>query len=249
MITLEVACGNLESVRAAEAGGADRIELCAALGEGGLTPSAGFIEAAVAVTRLPVFVMVRPRQGDFLYSDDEFHSMLSDIRHARSMGVHGFVTGMLLPDGRIDSDRCTVLIKEAGGLPVTFHRAFDLAKDAVPALEELIRCGFSRLLTSGQAPSALQGLSVIRDLVEQSNGRIQIMAGAGVHAGNVADIIQHGQVKEIHLSGKSESASRMQFRRNGLSMGGGDATEYSWSVTDPEQIRQVRVKCDHAANA
>lgn len=244
MITLEVACGNLASVHAAKNGGANRIELCAALGVGGLTPSDAFIRAAIQSVDIPVYVMIRPREGDFLYSEDEFELMLEEVRRCKELGVHGLVTGFLLADGTIDRQRSEKLVVAAGAVPVTFHRAFDLCKNGSTALEQIIDSGFSRLLTSGQELSATKGAGRIAALVEQANNRISIMAGAGVNPENVVELIRQTGVKEVHLSGKKQQRSAMSFIRTSLSMGKKDEDEYSIAVTDELQIRSVRTLID-----
>ncbi len=244
MYTLEVACGNMDSVHAAINGGADRIELCAALSVGGITPGDGFIRHAIEVSNVPVFVMIRPREGDFVYTQEEFEIMLKDITRCRELQVQGVVAGMLHPDGNIDVERSAKLVEAAGSMSVTFHRAFDLSKDPLVSLEAIIQCGFHRLLTSGQEYSAPTGAACISQLMKQNAGRIQIMAGAGVNAQNVVSLIQNTGVREVHLSGKTMIPGKMTFKRNTLTMGTPDSDEYSLAVTDPHQIQNVRTLLD-----
>lgn len=244
MISLEVACGNLASVHAAKSGGANRIELCAALGVGGLTPSEAFIRNAIKAVDIPVYVMIRPREGDFLYSQEEFELMLDEVNRCKELGVHGLVAGFLHADGTIDTKRAEKFVVAAGTLPVTFHRAFDLCNSDSIALEKIIDGGFARLLTSGQELSAMQGADRIADLVQKAGNRISIMAGAGVHAENVVELIRRTGVKEVHLSGKKNQQSAMNFIRTSLSMGNKAEDDYTIAVTDESQIRAVRTLID-----
>lgn len=244
MRTLEVACGNLASVSAASIGGADRIELCAALGVGGITPSFGFIDAARAITDLPVFVMIRPREGDFLYDADEVKSMVADTLMCKRSGVPGIVFGALTSEGDVDVETCARILDAAGSMQVTFHRAFDLSRDPYASLETLCSLGIHRLLTSGQAPSAPLGVLLIKELVRVANDRISIMAGAGVRPANVEKLIKETGVQEIHLSGKHRVDGGMSFRRDHLAMGSDALQEYSLEITDKEQIHAIKAVLD-----
>lgn len=201
-IKLEVCCADLQSVRAAVVGGAHRVELCQALGLDGLTPSAGMIETAVGMG-IHVQVLIRPREGDFVYDRDEVLCMQRDIRHARRLGASGVVIGALRPDGSIDEETTRRLVGEAEGMSITFHRAFDVCAHPEEALEQIIALGCHRLLTSGQAPSAEQGIPMLRGLVEQADGRIIIMPGAGVKAQNACRILSETGAREIHGSLRS----------------------------------------------
>ena len=196
---LEVCCADLQSVRAAKEGGAHRVELCQALGLDGLTPSAGMITSAVDMG-IPVQVLIRPREGDFVYSKDEVLCMQRDIRVAKQLGANGVVIGALKPDGSIDEETIRCLVGEAEGLSITFHRAFDVCKQPEEALEQIIYLGCHRLLTSGQAPTAEQGIPLLKRLVEQSSGRIIIMPGAGVNPQNAHRILSETGAHEIHGS-------------------------------------------------
>jgi copper homeostasis protein len=198
LITIEAAVESVESAIAAEGDGAGRIELCANLGVGGTTPTAELIAAALEKTELPVFVMIRPRGGSFVYSTAEIAEMTRDIERARSMGIGGIVTGVLEPDGGVDVDRTRSLVESAAGLPVTFHRAFDRTKNLPDALEQLIEIGVARVLTSGGAPTAVDGASAIAALVAQTRGRIVILAGGGVREHNVGDLLARTGVGEVH---------------------------------------------------
>jgi len=198
LLTIEAAVESVESAIAAEGDGAGRIELCANLGVGGTTPTAELIAAALEKTELPVFVMIRPRGGSFVYSTAEIAEMTRDIERARSMGIGGIVTGVLEPDGGVDVDRTRSLVESAAGLPVTFHRAFDRTKNLPDALEQLIEIGVARVLTSGGAPTAVDGASAIAALVAQTRGRIVILAGGGVREHNVGDLLARTGVGEVH---------------------------------------------------
>ena len=198
MTLVEAAVETLDSALAAERAGADRIELCDNLSDGGTTPGAGLIAAVTERTQLPVFVLIRPRAAGFVYSDDEFDVMIRDIKLAGRMGIAGIVTGALTPDGRVDAERTHTLVKAAAGLPVTFHRAIDSAVDLPTALEEAIEAGASRVLTSGGAATALEGVDLIAALVDQARKRITIIAGGGIREHNVRDVIARTGVREVH---------------------------------------------------
>jgi copper homeostasis protein len=195
---VEAAVETLDSALAAERAGADRIELCDNLNDGGTTPGAGLIAAVAERIRLPVFVLIRPRAGGFVYSDDEFDTMVRDIGLAVRMGIAGIVTGALAPDGRVDATRMRTLVKAAAGLPVTFHRAIDSALNLPAALEKAIEEGASRVLTSGGAETALEGVDLIAALVDQARARITVVAGGGIREHNVRDVISRTGVREIH---------------------------------------------------
>ena len=198
MTLVEAAVETLDSALAAERAGADRIELCDNLSDGGTTPGAGLIVAVVERTRLPVFVLIRPRTGGFVYADDEFDAMLRDIELAGRMGIAGIVTGALTSDGRVDVERTRILVKAASGLPVTFHRAIDATVNLPVALEAVIEAGASRVLTSGGAATALEGVDLIAALVDQARERITIIAGGGIREHNVGDVIARSGVREVH---------------------------------------------------
>ena len=189
---IEICVEGVDGLVAAQDGGADRVELCASLLEGGITPSIGTVRAALGIARIPVFVMVRPRGGDFLYSDLEYRSMLEDVAAFRSLGVAGVVFGCLTPDGRIDVGRMTELTEAARPLGVTCHRAFDMTRDSAEAIEDLVRCGVDRVLTSGLRETALDGLDRLTDIVKAAAGRISVMACGGLNAGMVFRNLQIG---------------------------------------------------------
>jgi copper homeostasis protein len=212
---LEIAAGSLASAQAAQEGGADRIELCGGLSEGGITPSYGVIAATREHVRLPLYVLIRPRAGDFLYSDDEFDVMQRDIETCARVGCDGVVIGALTEDGAIDQ-RCHGLVAAAGKLGVTFHRAFDASADLQRSLEDVVALGCERILTSGGRANAMQGADLIAGLVRHAAGRIVIMAGAGIRSGNLADIARRTGVHEFHGSARGVRPSPMRHRNPAL---------------------------------
>jgi copper homeostasis protein len=195
---VEAAVETLDSAVAAERAGADRIELCNNLRVGGTTPGAELIAAVAERTRLPVFVLIRPRAGDFVYSDDEFDQMIRDTELSGRLGIAGIVTGALTPGSRVDVERTRTLAEAAAGLPVTFHRAIDSVVDLPAALEEAIEAGASRVLTSGGAATAVEGVDLIAELVGQARERITVIAGGGIREHNVRDVIARTGVREVH---------------------------------------------------
>lgn len=209
---VEAAVDTIGSAIAAEGSGADRVELCASLDDGGTTPGAGLIGAAKTRINIPVFVLIRPRAGGFVYSDDDIDVMKQDVDFARSEGADGIVTGALDDTGRVEIAATRALIAAAGGLPVTFHRAFDAASDLSDALEMLVAAGVSRVLTSGGANTAIEGADTIARLVDQANGRIIIVAGGGIREHNVREIIARTGVTEIHSRLIDEARMRALVR-------------------------------------
>lgn len=196
---LEVCCGDLPSVRAAKEGGAHRIELCQALDVDGLTPSEDMMKSAIEMG-LPIQVLIRPREGNFVYDKKEQAEMQREIRFARKLGVNGVVIGALKSDGSIDEETVRSLVEEAEGLSITFHRAFDVCTEPLKALEQIIALGCHRLLSSGQAPTAEQGIPLLKELVERAGERLIIMPGAGVNAQNARRILSETGAHEIHGS-------------------------------------------------
>ena len=213
---LEVAANSVASALAAQEGGAGRIELCAALELGGVTPS--YAEIATARDRLviPLYVLIRPRAGDFLYNDFECEVMLRDIEACVALGCDGVVFGVLDSQGRVDQARCRALVGAAGPLGVTFHRAFDMVANPAQALEAVIALGCERVLSSGARASAIEGATTLRALVGQAAGRLVVMPGAGVHAGNIAALAQATGAREFHASAKRSLPSGMNHRQAGL---------------------------------
>lgn len=240
-ILLEACVDSVDSALAAQEGGAGRIELCDDLLEGGTTPSAGMIAACKERLEIPVFVMIRPRGGDFLYSDSELDVMKRDVTIARDLGADGVVFGLLLSDGSVDTERTAELVQAAGPMAVTFHRAFDVSRDAAEALEALIELGIDRVLTSGQAPSVPQGIRVISRLVEQARGRIGILPGGGVEELSVQRVVVATGVREVHVRGTTVLPSPMDYRNPGIDFGGRATApaDDSREVTDPARIRHM----------
>jgi copper homeostasis protein len=239
-LIIEVCVDSVESAMAAERGGADRVELCDNLLEGGTTPSAGAIAVARQHLGLKLHVIIRPRGGDFCYSDVEFAVMRHDIGLAKQLGADGVVIGILTGDGDIDIERTRALIELARPLSVTFHRAFDMARDPYQALEDLIGLGVDRILTSGQEPSVLEGLDMIADLVQRAGDRVIIMPGGGTER-NIQKVVARSGVREVHVTGTTSVESSMRFRNQRVFMGGElRPPEYTRLTTDPERIRQLR---------
>jgi len=244
-LLVEAVCCSVDDCVEAEAGGANRIELCAAMGVGGLTPSLGTIIEVLWHTqnRLPVVVMIRPRAGGFAYSAAEFAVMRRDADLALGYGAQGIVCGMLHPSGELDVDRCGELARLArtAGRDAVFHRAFDLVPDPLAALETLIALGFTRILTSGQQSTALAGASLLAELVRRAAGRIEILAGGGVRDTNIVALLQATGVRQVHLG---PFVSRPDT--SGQANAGLGFTDYP--VTDAAALRRLRAAAD-AANA
>lgn len=209
-ITIEVCVDNIESLLTAQQSGADRIELCSALALGGLTANAGFVQKSLDLATIPLYAIIRPRAGDFVYSEQEVDIMVSDIKFMTLLGIQGVVIGALTPEGDIDEVALKRLMSASRDIGVTFHRAFDLCNDPKKTLEILIDAGCERILTSGQQATAEQGCDLIKDLVAQAGNRMSIMPGAGVSPQNAAKIISLTQVSELHLSGKTTRKSAMK---------------------------------------
>jgi copper homeostasis protein len=237
---LEVCVETLDGALAARNGGAGRIELCSALSEGGLTPGAGLLELAVERSGLPVMVMVRPRGGDFCYTPLELETMRCDIAAAKRAGASGVVLGVLRPEGDVDLERTTELVALARPLAVTFHRAFDLVRDPLASLETLVGLGIERVLTSGQERTAIEGAALIAELVRRAAGRIELMAGAGVTAGNVRELVARTGVREVHASCRSRQASPLRGPAARVALGSGspEADRERWG-TDVDKVRAV----------
>ncbi|MBX2999878.1 MAG: copper homeostasis protein CutC [Caldilineaceae bacterium] len=234
---VEVCVDSVEGAITAQDGGAARVELCDNLFEGGTTPSAGTIALTRHHLQIDLNVIIRPRGGDFCYSEIEFEVMRRDIEEARRLGANGVVIGLLTPDGSIDIDRTRVLIDLARPLSVTFHRAFDVCRDPIAALETLIDLGVDRLLTSGQEASVLEGLDLISELVRRAGDRIIIMPGGGIREHHLPKILAVG-VKEIHVSARSPVSSPMIHRNGRVSMGGElRLPEYERKTTDAARVR------------
>jgi copper homeostasis protein len=239
-LIFEVCVDSAEAAIAAQEGGADRVELCSDLLEGGLTPSHGTLAVARQRLRIGIMAMVRPRGGDFCYTDTEFAVMREDLLAAKRLGANGVVFGLLNPDGTIDRERTAELTALARPLPVTFHRAFDVSRDPFEALETLIDLGVDRVLTSGQEPSVLEGLDLIVALVKRAAGRIIVMPGGGITERTVGRIAPVCSAMELHFASLERREGRMAHRNPRVFMGGTlRPPEYAQDVTRPESVAAV----------
>lgn len=235
----ELCAYSIEACRIGAELGVDRVELCASPAEGGVTPSLATIERVAEIKNLDVSVMIRPRGGDFLYSDDEFQTMLRDIEHARKAGATGVVFGILTADGKVDVERTRALVEAAGGMETTFHRAVDMTEDYIAAVEAVIEAGCKRILTSGGYDKAIEGKENIARAVEISRGRIEIMAGSGVVAANAKELADLG-VDALHFSAKTMVAGGMQYRNPRISMGGTAAVdEFAIRTVDTNEVKEI----------
>lgn len=239
MRILEVCADSIQSVRAAVAGGASRVELCSGLAEGGMTPSVGLLKTVLSLFDIKVHVLIRPRPGDFVYDGAEQASMLADITACREAGAHGVVIGALKLDGQIDMAVCRRLVDAAGDMSLTFHRAIDLCRDPFEALDMIAGLGCQRVLTSGLAASAESGIGTLRRMHQYAAGRVLILAGGGVTPANARRIIDEGMADELHSSARSTFPSSMQYRRHDIAMGAGGADEYSRKITDAAIVRGI----------
>jgi copper homeostasis protein len=246
-ITTEVCIDNVESLIIATQAGAGRIELCASLEVGGLTPSIGLMSMAKRHASVPVYSMIRARQGDFLFSQSDKEQMLLEIHSARQIGLDGVVIGALNKDGTIDTEFCTEAIRLAGEMGVTFHRAIDHCNDALAGLEAILSLGAERVLTSGCAATAEQGINTLQKMVKQANGKLSVMAGAGVNATNVSDIVTQTGVHEVHLSGKSIRESHMAYRNPKATMGNREIDDFTIPITDYQLVRAVTCQFEDEA--
>lgn len=236
---LEICVDSVESAIAAAQGSAERVELCSALSEGGITPSSGLIAAVRKAISIEMFIIIRPRGGDFVYTDHEFEVMRDDIRKAKELGVDGIVLGLLTEAGTVDTVRTRKLVEEAHPLPVTFHRAFDATLDLDRALEDVIACGADRVLTSGGESSAARGMEKIAKLCRAAQGRIKIMAGGGIRQSNVRNLVLHTGVCEVHssLGVKVASPTRQHGHRGNL---GSSTEEFSRYFVSEQDVRSFK---------
>lgn len=237
--TFEVCANSVESCLAAQEGGAHRVELCAGIPEGGTTPSYGEIKTARRILDIRLHVIIRPRGGDFLYSPIETETMLEDIRMAKKAGADGLVFGCLCPDGNIDLPLMQKLMEASGDTPVTFHRAFDHCRDPYRALDELVSLGVTRILTSGQQPTAPQGTPSLKELQAYAKGRIILLAGCGVNETNIRQLAQDTGIHEFHFSAREQVKSQMIFTNPEVTMGDKDADEYTRDVTTARRVRKT----------
>lgn len=239
---LEICANSVQSCVEAQKGGAYRVELCAGIPEGGTTPSYGDIAMARELLKeTKLNVIIRPRGGDFLYSELEHKTMLKDLEICNELGVDGVVIGCLTPEGDIDMPRCKELVEAAGKMNVTFHRAFDMCRDPYESLEKIVSLGCKIVLTSGQQPKAEQGIPLIKKLVEQSANRIVIMPGSGVNTGNIVKIAKETGAVQFHLSARKSRESKMKYRNPDLKMGGTNIVidEYAQDITCAETVKET----------
>jgi len=234
---IEIATTDYYSTKCAVQGGADRIELCAALNEGGTTPSYGTVRQCREAFDIPLFPIIRPRSGDFLYSDAEYEIMKSEIRFCREVGCDGIVTGMLKSDGRMDMEKLSRLIELAYPMEVTIHRAFDRCLDPFEALDQIIEAGCQRILTSGQQPVVNEGLDLIASLIKEADNRIVIMPGSGVRKENIAMIYEKTGATEFHSSLRERRRSKMDFIHPSFEK---SEESYSNPSIDPEEVKALK---------
>ena len=238
-ILIEACVDSVASALAAQDGGAGRIELCDALVEGGLTPSAGKIAMCCERLTIPVVVLIRPRSGDFLYGDTDTELMFRDIEVAKRLGAKGVAIGALRPDGTVDEARMKLLIAAARPMEVVFHRAFDGTPDPFAALEALVKLGVDRVLTSGQGKTAAEGIPVLEALVTSAKGRIAILAGGGVDETNAPRLVTAARVRELHIRGTTAVVSEMTYKRPGFDLTKPPMPDNLRAVTDARKVRAV----------
>lgn len=235
---LEIATFTLDGALIAEKSGANRIELCENPNDGGTTPSYGMLKKARSLISIPIFPIIRPRGGDFVYSQYEFEAMKYDISLCKDLGYEGIVIGILDKDGHVDLERTSALVSLAQPLQVTFHRAFDRTKNAVESLEKIIDCGCSRILTSGQTPSVINGLDLIKDLIEKALDRIIIMPGSGLNSSNIEQIARTSKAKEFH------TAARMKLHDEKIYSPASMNEQLSNISVNGEEVKLIRTKLD-----
>jgi copper homeostasis protein len=239
-ILLEVCIASPEDAAAAQAGGADRLELNTALALGGLTPSLGTLAEVRQVTPLPTLAMIRPRPGGFHYGAADFRVMRRDIDLLLAHGADGIAVGVLCEDRRIDGPRCRELVRQAGPRGVIFHRAFDVTPEPFEALEQLIDLGVKRVLTSGQAPTALSGAGLIAELIRRARGRIEVLPGGGVNPATVAEVLARTGCDQVHASLRHRRADLFTRARPHVSFGGTAQAEEGFEATDPAAVAAMR---------
>lgn len=238
MVNMEVCANSLSSALAAQEGGAVRVELCDNLPEGGTTPSYAQIALTRQMLSIKVYPIIRPRGGDFFYSELEFELMKEDIKVCKSLNCDGVVIGILNRDGSVDMKRCAELMELAKPMHVTFHRAFDMSNNLFEALEDIITLGCERILTSGGKASAIAGAAVLAKLIARANGRIIVMPGAGITTANITELIAITGATEFHASARSVVAGKMLYRNPGLNMGT-ETDEFSYSLTDSAIVKNL----------
>lgn len=240
----EICANSVESCLTAQAGGAQRVELCAGILEGGTTPSYGEIITARELLNIKLHIIIRPRGGDFLYSETEVRIMERDIQLAREAGVDGVVFGCLTKEGDIDIDLTKRLIHASSGLSVTFHRAFDQCRNPLKALEQLIELGCDRILTSGQQPTAEEGIPLLKQLIDQSDNRIIILPGSGINENNIKRIAKETGAREFHFSARETKSSAMQYYNPDIYMGTSPQDEYTRNITTARRVQNTIQQLD-----
>ena len=238
--TLECCVDSAESAIAAKKGGADRIELCSALVIGGLSPSQALYWKIREQVDLPIRVLLRPRFGDFCYTDFEHEIIKEEIRSFRKLGADGIVIGTMKPDGTLNVEQMKELIEEAKGMSVTLHRAFDMCKNPFMALEEARKLGINTILTSGQKNTCIDGVELLKELVEKAQGETEILVGGGVDASVLPVLAEKTKAKAYHMSGKISMESEMRYRKQDVSMGIASVSEYEIWRTSEKRVREAR---------
>jgi len=233
MVALEIATFSVKAAIEAIEAGADRIELCENPQDGGTTPSYGSLVLSARIKKAPIFPIIRPRGGDFFYSDFEYEIMKNDVVMAKELGFPGIVIGLLHADGNIDRERTSELVSLAGNMQVTFHRAFDRCLDPIKGLEDIIQTGCKRILTSGQVPNVQNALPLIKQLVKLSNDRIIIMPGSGVRANNIKNIVESTGVIELHSSARKMFPTNMQYQKESMQ------ENLQFTGVDLEEIKEM----------
>ena len=237
---IEIAVFNLESAIVAYNAGAHRIELCSGIAGGGLTPSAATMRLAKKYVKIPIHVMIRPREGDFCYSEKEFETMLLDIAAAKIVGMEGIVAGILNPDGSVDTERMAVVVNSAAPMNVTFHRAFDMSNNLEKAMESVISIGCTRILTSAGRQTAIEGLEKLTSLVDKAGDRIIIIPGSGINLDNFKEIANKTLAKEIHLSARCFIQGKMSFKQKFVTMASNTVlSDYELQLPDEKMIKDL----------
>lgn len=244
---LECATDSVESALAAKKGGADRLELCANLIIGGTTPTLALFDEVRSLSDIPLYILIRPRFGDFLYSDYEANVICREIEMFRKAGAEGVVIGSLKEDGTLNTEHMKRFMEAAQGMSVTLHRAFDMSADPIATLKQAKELGVNTILTSGQAKSSLEGMDLYEKLLQEANDDITILAGGGINASTIEKLMQSTSLKAFHMSGKKVVESGMEYRNPNVSMGLPGISEYSIWLTDEQNVRDARNVLDRAA--